>query len=497
MRSLTRFLHPTMENKAFRNISSAEFRKGVYAVPYDRISPQGIRDEGPVDERDDKRVVGKGWRMVDGNKIEVLLFEDGTWGNSENYAKVAKKKSQRVSRPPSTISPHGTRHATTLAFTASSTAPTNNDEAINRDKTDGSRHGGKADIAVEEIDGANKTTGPRNSLEACLAELNRSSQDSNTTVRKPIIRSDTAVKSLNLDSDTSSGYNGSNEEESEASRTKSSSLVRPNKVLRTDSDMKQSNAEVNSAPPADVPNQRGGAGISHDWVSKVKKAVRRSKEPFDPNLRVYDEAEQTSEQLPHIIEETEVDNVHEGTASIAKDDWKNDAISSRRAWPSLDEAGSPRNHPKEKQQAQPSTSQSIEHKSQIELWKNLPDGPASFSTAVVFRQMQQAESMRLGLGAGGRSDQQIVLNAVRERIFREQNNGMIDAKFASRLIAYAQLKLGQRRTSMPDEEPEWDMLEDNDAKSTAAKNGGKLFLYDVNYDHRQGRGRYLSRKKSS
>lgn len=101
--------------------------------------------------------------------------------------------------------------------------------------------------------------------------------------------------------------------------------------------------------------------------------------------------------------------------------------------------------------------------------------------------------MRLGLGAGGRSEQQIVLNAVRERMFREQETGTMDEKLAGQLIAYWQLKMGKRRTEEPREEGEWDLLEDGE-KGIARENGG-VGVFDVGYDHRLGRGRVLEKKK--
>lgn len=170
MRSFAKFLHPMMENKAFRNISSSEFRQGVYAVPLTRISAQGIRDGGPVDERDDKRVVGKGWRLVDGTKIEVLLFEDGTWGNSEEYARVPKKKSQRVSRPPSMTSPQGRNRTTSVAFAASPFTPyvtgTNSRPAANSDE-----QVAKADVCTGQLAEAEKTITVCDSLKADLDSL--------------------------------------------------------------------------------------------------------------------------------------------------------------------------------------------------------------------------------------------------------------------------------------------------------------------------------------
>jgi len=36
--------------------------------------------------------VGKGWRVVDGVKVEVLVFGDGRWDMSERWRRVGERR---------------------------------------------------------------------------------------------------------------------------------------------------------------------------------------------------------------------------------------------------------------------------------------------------------------------------------------------------------------------------------------------------------------------
>lgn len=282
-----------MENKAFRNISTDEYRRGVYTVPHARISKQGVRNEGPVDERDDKRVVGKGWRMVDGTKIEALLFSDGTWGNSEDYAKVPKTKSHRISRPASTISPHSTRaREMTLTFSRPIAAPSSNQQTTTATETSKAETDGNWE--AKELVTANMIDESLNVAPVnLLGDLVRTSEESIPTIRKAVVHSDTAVKSLKLESDTSSGYQASNEGGSEVSYVSAHTSATPEQEHPTSEPLRSLNATVNAPTPTGVPQQRGGADRPTRWLNRVKSAITTKKEPRDLSLIVYDSEPET------------------------------------------------------------------------------------------------------------------------------------------------------------------------------------------------------------
>lgn len=53
-----------------------------------RVTAEAVAELGPVGGVDERRVVGRGWRVVDGGKGEVLVFGDGRWDCSRNWRRV-------------------------------------------------------------------------------------------------------------------------------------------------------------------------------------------------------------------------------------------------------------------------------------------------------------------------------------------------------------------------------------------------------------------------
>ena len=75
-----------------------QYSTGVYAVHRNRPKPEVIAELGHITEVDEVRVVGKGCRVVDKKKVEVLLFQDGRWDVSECWKRTPRARSERARR---------------------------------------------------------------------------------------------------------------------------------------------------------------------------------------------------------------------------------------------------------------------------------------------------------------------------------------------------------------------------------------------------------------
>lgn len=89
-------------NLDFSGISSVRYSRGIYAVHRNRTTEQAIQDLGPVTELDRMRVLGKGWKIFHGRRVEVLVFEGGEWDVSANWERVRgmKRRDKQSSNTP-------------------------------------------------------------------------------------------------------------------------------------------------------------------------------------------------------------------------------------------------------------------------------------------------------------------------------------------------------------------------------------------------------------
>lgn len=489
---------PITKNKDFKGISNRRYSRGVYAVHRNRLAPQIIQDLGPVTGIDEQRVVGKGWRAFQRVRKEVLLFDDGSWDFSENWRRAPRQKRDRMRRKIDVDnSGQGSRPTEfgkgESAIIEPIIKPSNTDN-----KTSGSPGEAHPQLSTSQTGSASR---PIVSKAVCSFERRSSRDASNsdaqpvkgfepmdTAIRKPDPGSSIAVGSIStvLSSvETSDVPSNGND--------MSSVAIRRTEASNNDAEdhsFRDRNKRVNEPTPSAVFDARGGAGPNKGWLSKAKRAVLGKKQPYDSALEEYSDVDLSVKEGP--------ESAGRGKSWTTRDAPKSDSPGSidatkdsiSKVWPTPAESAIPVNWTDIARDVQHGPDSQNEIRCRIEMWKNLRSHQADIET--VFKQMQEQEGVRLGLGAGKRSDRLIVLDTIRERVLREKDEGLIDSAMATNLIAYIQKRIGSRRTLAPEDEQDWDLLEDGDMKALGSVNGRKQELLDVSWDGRKDKGRYLA-----
>ncbi|KAK5090238.1 hypothetical protein LTS08_006980 [Lithohypha guttulata] len=290
-----------------------------------------------------------------------------------------------------------------------------------------------------------------------------------TAIRKPDPGSSIAVESIStVPSSVETSDVPSNDNDM------SSVAIRKTEASNNDAEdhsFRDRNKRVNEPTPSAVLEARGGAG-PHDALEEYS----------DADLSVKGGPESAGRGKSLTVRDAPKSD-SPGSIDVTKD-------SISKVWPTPAESTIPANWTDIAREVQHEPDSQNEIRCRIEMWKNLRSHPGDIET--VFKQMQEQEGVRLGLGAGKRSDRLIVLDTIRERFLREKDEGLIDSAMATNLVAYIQKRIGSRRTLAPEDEQDWDLLEDSDMKALGSVNGRKQELLDVSWDGRKDKGRYLA-----
>ncbi|KAK5096467.1 hypothetical protein LTR70_001640 [Exophiala xenobiotica] len=471
-RTLRRLAHSsqhanTPRNAEFHGIKSAEYSQGVFAVHRNRVTAEAVRELGPVGGIDERKVVGRGWRVVDGGKGEVLVFGDGRWDCSQNWRRVGGLRGKEVGGRNGT-GDGGVGKGDGVGVGAGVEVPVyvagQTAVSVEADggwgsatRGGGDEDRGKAREIGEDEDVAEPAMlehqgivhgshlGDQSPAQALQGEL----REAYNRLESPKAESSTPAR-IHGDGDVSS------DDHSEGgvwlaapSEGRSSEIERASPILRGGSGRRGANSGV-IREVLDAFDRVRAAKSRKGEISTTEPVVQEQCKSSDAGTS---KRPQRADQLLSIQE----------TRSIA---------TYEEAWPTPEEA------------ARPDDGVYVDGDDfEVVAKPTAEDAPWVEKS----RKLWEQESLRLGVNAYETGERLVVLRAVRERISNDRSEAVMSPRIRAAILTMVENKIEAGKAKADTKEEDWDLVKDNDARAVAALSGNNLRrLWTVEHGTPQG-----------